>query len=101
MSKASPAASSIVGPERVDAAGDVVDAQQTGVAAADQHREARLGKRAVLELVDGHVRGQVVDAVDRLAEAERQRLGGGHAHEQRAGQAGAVGHGDGVDLMRA
>ena len=35
----------------------------------------RLGQRAVLELVDGDVRGEVVDAVERLAERERERLG--------------------------
>ena len=53
--------------ERVDVAGDVGDAQQAGVATAHQQRQARLGQRAVLELVDGDVGGQVVDAVQRLA----------------------------------
>ena len=54
----------------------------------------------MLELVDGDVGGEVVDAVDRLAEADRQRLGRGDADEQRAGQAGAAGHGDRVDVVQ-
>ena len=86
--------------ERLDGGGDVLDAQQRGVAAADEQREARVGQRAVLELVDGDVGGEVVDAVQRLAEPDRQRLGRGHADEQRAGQAGAAGHGDRVDLVQ-
>ena len=81
--------------------GDVAHPQQAGVTAADQHRQARLGQRPVLELVDGDVGGQVVDAVDRLAEPERQRLGRGHADEQCAGQAGAAGHRDRVDVVQA
>ena len=89
------------GAERVDSARDVVDPEQAGVAAADQHRQARLRQRAVLELVDRDVGGEVVDAVDRLAETERQRLGGGHADQQRPGQSGAVGDGDRVDVVEA
>ena len=83
---------------RVDPDGDVLDPQQAGVAAADQHRQARLGQRAVLELVDGDVGGEVVDAVDRLAQPDRERLGRGDADHQRAGQAGAAGHRDRVDV---
>ena len=100
LSNASPAASSMVAPSGVDAGGDVLDPQQAGVAAADQHRQARLGQRAVLELVDGDVGGEVVDAVDRLAEPDRQRLGRGDADQQRAGQAGAAGHRDRVDVVQ-
>ena len=47
------------------------------------------GSGAVLERVDGDVRGEVVDAVQRLAEPERERLGGGDADQQRAGEARA------------
>ena len=89
LSNASPAASSIVAPERHDAvvrAGHVADPQQRRVPAADQQRDARLGQRAVLELVDGDVRGEVVHAVERLAEPDRQRLGGGDPDQQRAGE---------------
>ena len=71
------------------------------MAAADEQRQARLGQRPVLELVDGDVGGEVVDAVERLAEPERQRLGRGDADQQRAGEAGAAGHGDRVDVVRA
>ena len=80
--------------------GDVADPQQAGVPAADQHRDARLGQRAVLELVDGDVGGEVVDAVERLAEAQRERLGGGDADQQRAGQAGPAGDRDRVDVVQ-
>ena len=90
LSKASPAASSMVAPSGVDAAGHVLDPQQAGVAAADQHRQARLGQRPVLELVDGDMGGEVVDAVDRLAEPDRQRLRRGDADQQRTGQAGPL-----------
>ena len=61
--------------EGVDAGRDVLDEQQAGVAAGHEHRQARLGQRAVLQLVDGDVRGEVVDAVQRLAQADRQGLG--------------------------
>ena len=81
-------------------AGHVGDPQQRGVPAADQHRHARLGQRAVLELVDGDVGGEVVDAVERLAQPDRQRLGRRDPDEQRAGQAGAVGHRDRVDVAQ-
>ena len=101
LSNASPAASSMVAPSGVDAGGDVLDPQQAGVAAADQHRQARLRQRAVLELVDGDVRGEVVDAVERLAEPDRQRLGRRDADEQRAGQARSAGDRDRVDVVRA
>ena len=86
---------------RVDADGDVGDAQQRGVATADQHRQAGLGQRAVLELVDSDVRSEVVDAVDRLAEPDRQRLRGGDADHQRSRETRTAGHGDGVDVVQA
>jgi hypothetical protein len=67
--------------ERSHAHCDVLDAQQARVTAADQHRQARFGQRTVFELVDRHVGREVVDAVDRLAEADRQRLRRGHSDE--------------------
>ena len=70
------------------------------MAAADQQGQARLGQRTVLELVDRDVRGEVVDAVQRLAQPEGQRLGGGHPDQQRAGQARAAGHRDRVDVVQ-
>ena len=45
-------------------------------------------------------RGEVVDAVERHAERERERLGRGHADEQRAGQARAGRDGDGVEVAQ-
>ncbi len=66
----------------------------------DEQGEARLRQRSVLELVDGDVGRQVVDAEDRLAQPERERLGRGHADEEGAGQAGPAGHRDRVDVVR-
>ena len=60
------------------------------MAAGDQQRQAGLGQRAVLELVDGDVGGEVVDAVQRLAEAEGERLGRGDPDQQRAGEPGPL-----------
>ena len=48
----------------------------------------QLGSMTVLELVDCDVRGEVVDAVDRLAEPDRESLGLGDPDEQGAGQTG-------------
>ena len=100
LSKASPAASSMVAPSGSTPSGHVGDLEQRRVPARDQHRQARLGQRAVLELVDGDVRGEVVHAVQRLAEAERQRLGRGDPDEQGAGQARSAGDGDRVDVVQ-
>ena len=46
----------------------------------------RLVQRPVFEQVDGHVRGEVVDAVERLVQGQRVRLGRRDADEQGAGQ---------------
>ena len=77
-------------PERCHTHGDVLDPQEARVAAADQHRQARFGQRPVLELVDRHVGREVVDAVDRLAEPDRQRFRRGHTDEQCPGEPGAA-----------
>ena len=55
--------------ERLERLRDVVDAQDARVPAGDEHRDGRLGQRPVLEHVDGDVRGQVVDAVQRARRA--------------------------------
>ncbi len=80
-------------------AGHVGDPEQAGVPTADQQRQAGLRQGAVLELVDRDVRGQVVDAVDRLPETEGQCLGGGDPDQQRADQARAAGDRDRVDVV--
>jgi hypothetical protein len=53
----------------------------------------------VLQLVDGDVRRQVVDPIERLAQRQRVRLCRGHADQQRTGQAGPGGHGHRVDVV--
>ena len=52
----------------------------------------------MLEPVDRDVRGQVVHAVDRLAQRVRECLGRGDADQQRAGEARTSGDRDGVDV---
>ena len=86
------------GAQRPDVARHVGHEQQGRVPAAHEQRHGRLGQTAVLQLVDRHVSGEVVDAVDRYAERERERLRGGHAHEQCAGETRACGDGDRVDV---
>ena len=85
------------GAERRDRARDVRHVEQAGVPAGDEQREAGR-ERAVLQGVDGDVRREVVDAVERHVPRRGVGLGRGEADEQRAGQAGARGHGDGVDV---
>ena len=53
------------------------------------------------EPVDRDVRGQVVDAVQRLAESERVRLRCGDTDEQLPGQTGTRGDGNGIDITQA
>ncbi len=62
------------------------------------HQERDRGGRqwAVLELVHGDVRGQVIDAVQRLVQRHRVGLRRGDPDQQRAGQAGPGRHGDRV-----
>jgi len=66
--------------------------------ARDQQGHRRRRERAVFQLVDGDVRGQVVDPVQRLAEPERVRLRRGHPDQQGSGQPGSCGDGHRVDL---
>ena len=54
--------------ERLDSGRDVVDEQQTRMSTADEERDAGLRQLPVFELVDSHMRGEMVDAVQRLAE---------------------------------
>ena len=99
LSNASPAASSSVRAERLEAA-VVGDAGEQRVAAAgDQAQERRLD-RVGREVVGGHVAVQVVDGRERQPAGGGERLGGGDADEQRADQAGALGHGDRLDVVQ-
>ena len=68
------------------------------MAARHEQGQARVRQGTVLELVDSDVGRQVVHAVQRLAQRDRQRLRGGDADEERAGQARPSGHGQGVDV---
>ena len=85
--------------QRLDVPAEVGHEQQRAVPARDQQRDRRLGERPVLQLVDGDVRGQVVDPVQRLAQRQRVRLGRGDADQQRAGEPRPRGHRDGVDVV--
>ena len=83
-----------------DIGGDVPDAQQVGVSAGDDEADEPVGQGAVHQLIDGQVPDDVVDAVDRPAQGGGQGLGGADAHGERAYEAGAGAHGDGVDLAQ-
>src|SRR5690606_14115309 len=81
-----------------DVGGDVAHVQQRRVPAGDDQPEEGLGERPVHQRVDGDVADDVVDAVERDVETERERLRGGDADRQRAAQAGTGGDGDRVDV---
>jgi hypothetical protein len=85
-------------PGYVHAGDDVVDQQQAGVPAGDHERHDPVGEQPVHQLVDGGVADDVVDPVERLAEAVRERLRGGGADGERADQPGAGGDGHRVDV---
>ena len=87
------------GAEHRDVVGDVVDEQDLGVAAADEQRTHSLIEASVLQLVDGDVRDEVVDAVERLVVGQRERLGRRDAHEQCASEPGPAGDRDRVDVL--
>ncbi len=84
--------------ERAHVVGDVGHEEQRAVPAGDEHRHRRLGQRPVLDDVDGDVRGQVVDAVDRGAERHGERLGRSDPDEQGSGQSRPGRHGDRVEV---
>ena len=86
------------GAQLGDPGGDAVHPEQRGVPARDQQRHAGGGQRAVLEQVDGHVTGEVVDPVERLVQRVRQGLGTGQPHDERPHQTRSGGDRDPVDL---
>ncbi len=55
----------------------------------------------MLELVDGDVGGEVVDAVERLVGGEGVPLGGGDPDQQRARETGPGRHGDRIHVCQA
>src|SRR5699024_4016312 len=79
--------------------GQVVDQQQRGVPTRDQQCDHGFGQRPVFELVDCDVADEMVDAVEGLSECHGVGLGGRETHQQRAGESGAGGEGDGVDVV--
>ena len=79
-----------------DRGGNVGDLEQRRMTPGDEQTDTRRRKRAVLEEVDGHVSGQMVDGVQRLVERERQRLGGRQTDHQGAHEARTGGDGDSV-----
>ena len=81
-------------------ADEVAHEQQRGVAAGHDQPDRAVGQRAVLEGVGGGVAGEVVHAVERHAQAQREGLGRGDADVQRGGQSGSCGDGDGADVGR-
>ena len=75
------------------------------VSAADDQREHRKLQLAVavLPLFQQHgvnVSFEMIDGDERLVERISERLGVAQADQQRAGQSGALGDGDGIDGRR-
>ena len=54
----------------------------------------------MVEEVDCDVPDEVIHPIQRFSEVGGERLGGGDPHQQSPHQAGAGGHGDGVDLRQ-
>ena len=67
----------------------------------DEQRHRGLGQWAVLDDVDGHVGGEVVDAVEGLGQRDRERLGRGHPDHERPGEPRAGRHRDRVEVVEA
>ncbi len=88
------------GTHRFHIGGHILDAQDRRVPAGGQQRHTFTWQRPVLQLVDGHVRGQVVDAVQRLVQSQGKGFGCGNSHNQRAGQTGTGGDGDRVEVAQ-
>jgi hypothetical protein len=86
------------GAQRPHVRGHVGHEEQRRMAAGDQQRKARLGQRAVLQLVHRDVGGEVVDAVQGLVQGQRVRLGSGDPDQQCPGQSRARGDRDGVHV---
>ncbi len=87
------------GTQRANVRRHVRDQQQRGVATGDEQREAGFRQRTVLELVYRDMCREVVDAVERRPEGQREGLGGRDPHEQRAGQPRPAGDRDRVQVL--
>ena len=87
--------------QRSHVIGDIGNQKQAGVSAGDQHRHRWLCERAVLHDVDGHMGGQVVDAVERFAKGNRKRLGSRNSHQQCSSQTRTGSDRDRVKVIKA
>ena len=73
------------------------------VAAGNHERKSRRVGALLCAVLQKHrvdVAFQVIHRNERLAERPGQRLGISHAHEQGSGEPGALGHGDGVEIVQ-
>ena len=75
------------------------DVDEHRVTARDDQGDVRRIGRTVLQEVRPVVPFQVVDADQRRAGRERERLGGSHPHEERPDQSGTDRHGDAVHVI--
>ncbi len=66
--------------------------------ARDEHGHHGFRQRAVLDDVDGDVGSKMVNAIERYAERERQRLGRGHPHHQCSRETWPGRHRDGIEV---
>ena len=91
LSYASPAASSMVAPSGMTSCATSGTSSSEELPPETSRAAAGRGQRAVLQLVDGDVGGQVVDPIQRLAQRDGVGLGHGHPDQQRPGQSGPCG----------
>ena len=70
------------------------------MATGDEKRNGRLRDVAVHEPVDGHVCGEMVDAIEGAVERERKAFGCAYADEKCADEAGAGGDSDRVHIAQ-
>ena len=68
------------------------------MAAGHDQRKRVLGKRAELQLGDGDVPNDMIDAIDRFVRGPSQRFRPGNADGEATGKTRARGYGDGVDV---
>ena len=84
--------------EKLHIAHEIAHEQQRGVSAADQQRDGGVFDVLAGEQIGGDVPDEVVDGVQRLVEADGERLGGADADHERSGQTRPARDGHGIHV---
>ena len=72
---------------------DVIHAQQRGVSSGHEQCDGGLGQVPMDKSIHRHVRREMVHAVQRLAQREREALGRTHSDQERTDETGSGRHG--------